>query len=358
MAVVIWVSILNAQSTTSYKSKIGFTETKEQEATKTEETVTKEVAKEDNNLSIDLAIETGLSILNDSNSTITDFISSSDYLQNKNSEEVETISVAMKKPVIAQNLSVSQKNSNNDVVTYIEYTFEQGDNLNTVAEKFGITTQTLISVNQIKSPTSITEGSVLTIPSIDGTLYIVKEGDSLSSIVQQYGLSISWRTLSDVNNLPSQGLIAGQKLFIPSETSEDSGILTNDSLNFINPSNNAITVGLYGSKTVNPISNDSITLEGILLQNSNESPVFASEKGQVVDKGFNDNGSIFIKILHNNGYTTYYNYLGESYVEVSDIVNSGQIIGIFKEGTTNFISPTIYFKIEQDGFTLDPYSFF
>ena len=79
MAVVIWVSILNAQSTTSYKSKIGFTETKEQETTKTEETVTKEVAKEDNNLSIDLAIETGLSILNDSNSTITDFISSSDY---------------------------------------------------------------------------------------------------------------------------------------------------------------------------------------------------------------------------------------------------------------------------------------
>ena len=210
-------------------------------------------------------------------------------------------------------------------------------------------------MNHIKSVASLWIGSTLQIPDRDGTLYTVKEGDTLSSIIEQFSLGISAGTLADVNGILDGTLQAGQELFIPYDTIETSGTITADEMAFSIPEGKA--VGMYNQKVPNPIGNDSLQLDGILLQGNAGDPVCAAEAGTVVDKGFNENGSGFVKIMHSNGYTSYYDYLGDISVETADSVQKGQQIGVFMQGSTSYDNPVVFFRIEQGGVAFDPYSF-
>ena len=324
------------------------TTTLKEETTETTETVS---------MNIDDALP---KISEQSQSSATDYLSASDYSNTDETQDnVVNQGVELKKPVIAQNLSVSQQtSSSHDIVKYTDYTIEEGDSLDSIAQKFGISRETIISVNQIRNTTSLWIGSTLSIPDRDGTMYTVKEGDTLSSIIQQLNLSLGWKALSDVNGLRTDEVEVGQKLFIPQESVQETGTLSaQEELNFVLPSSSAVTVGLYNQKVPNPLGNNAIQLDGILMQAEAGTAVCASEAGTVIDRGFNDNGSGFVKILHANGYTTTYNYLADICVNTTDRVSQGDVLGYFADGTTNLLSPTIYFKIEQDGISLDPYSF-
>ena len=137
----------------------------------------------------DLSIESGISALSSSSGMETDYITSADYAISDVSEDAEVTeeSVEMKKPVIAQNLSISQQSFAKDIVRYQEYRIQEGDTLISIADSFGLSVQTLVAVNQIKSTMDLWIGSILQIPDRDGTLYIVSEGDTLLSITQQMG---------------------------------------------------------------------------------------------------------------------------------------------------------------------------
>lgn len=296
-----------------------------------------------------------------SSAASTDYISSRDYALGGQgaSEDVVTRGVEIKKPAIAQNLSISQQSSfSRDMVKYTEYSIEEGDSLDSIAQKFGLTRETIISVNQIKNTTSLFIGSTLRIPDRNGTLYTVKEGDTLSSIVQQLNLALSWKSLSDVNGLRNESVNPGDKLFIPLESVQETGTLSiATEPSFSLPSDIAVTVALYNQKVADPLGNDAVQLDGILLQAPDGTPVCASESGTVIDRGFNDNGTGFVKILHSNGYTTYYDYVSDICVNSTDRVAKGDVVGRFADGSTNLLNPTVFFRIEQDGIPLDPYSF-
>ena len=307
----------------------------------------------------DLSIDSGISALSTSSGMETDYITSSDYAIADVSEEADVTeeSVEMKKPVIAQNLSISQQSFAKDIVKYQEYKIQEGDTLISIADSFGVSVQTLVAVNQIKSTMDLWIGSILQIPDRDGTLYIAKEGDTLLSITQQMGLAISPKTLGDVNGIMEDNLTAGQKLFIPYEIFETEGTISTSSEPVFRLPAEGKTVGLFNTKVADPVGDNPIQLDGILLQAEPGSDVCASEAGTVVDKGFNDNGTQFVKIMHSSGYTSYYDYLGAVYVETADNVEKGQVIGSYAEAMANYEQPIIFFRIEQGGVAFDPYSF-
>lgn len=313
--------------------------------------------------SVSLNIDDALSREADGSNSVSgfDFISSADYsLANDESGALVTEQgIEMKKPLIAQNLSISQQSGfSKDMVKYQEYTIKEGDSLVSIAESFGLVMQTIISVNQITSPSSLFIGSTLQIPDRDGSLYAVRENDTLLSITQQYGLSISAKTLGDINGVRDDSLKVGQKIFIPYETLESTGTITNIvEQSFMKPADGIISA-MYNQKVVNPLTDEVMKLDGIHIQGSAGDMVYASESGTVIDKGFNENGSGFVMIMHNNGYRTVYDYLCDVCVETTDRVEKGQVIGFFGSDTSNNPIPIIFFKIEQDGMALDPYSFF
>ncbi len=358
LALLIWISVvktndLNSTSHVPVKNTVGSNETVVQ--TDVQEETQNEAPSQTADVSLD--IDEAITKVQGT----TDYLSASDYSVESSEDNSNVVNqgVELKKPVIAQNLSVSQQSSfSRDIVKYTDYVIQEGDSLDSIAQKFGLSRETVISVNQIRNTTSLWIGSTLSIPDRDGTMYTVKEGDTLSSIVQQLNLSLGWKTLSDVNGLKNEEIEPGQKLFIPLESVQESGTLNaQEELSFVLPSSEAVTVGLYNQKVPNPIGTNAIQLDGILMQASDGTAVCASEAGTVIDKGFNDNGSGFVKILHSSGYTTFYDYLANICVNTTDKVSQGDILGYFGNETTNLLSPTIFFKIEQDGISLDPYSF-
>ena len=370
IAVLLWVKILESQEKlgTSEEKTVPEAATQPAEQAPVVQTEQKSVAEVQTETAPpatvettpDLSIDSGISALSSSPALETDYITSADYSIQEDEEPAEVIeeSVEMKKPVIAQNLSISQQSFAKDIVKYQEYQIQEGDTLISIADSFGLSVQTLVAVNQIKSTMDLWIGSILQIPDRDGTLYIAAEGDTLLSITQQMGLAISPKTLGDVNGIMEDNLTPGQKLFIPYETYEtESTISTSSEPVFALPADGK-TVGLFNTRVANPVGSNSIQLDGILLQASSGADVYATEAGTVVDRGFNDDGTQFVKISHSSGYTSFYDYLGAVYVETADTVSRGQVIGAYAESMANYEQPIIFFRIEQGGVAFDPYSFF
>lgn len=98
--------------------------------------------------------------------------------------------------------------------TSAHYTVAEGDTLGGVAERFGISLQTLLWANTLEQPDQLEVGRALTVPLRDGLLYGVQSGDTLMQLAIDY--SISLRQTIDVNGLhPPYTLLIGQPLLLP-----------------------------------------------------------------------------------------------------------------------------------------------
>jgi len=94
------------------------------------------------------------------------------------------------------------------------YTVKSGDSLWNIANRYGITVDTLKNLNNLSSNTLMI-GQILKVPSSEsaGNTYTVKSGDSLWSIANRYGITVN--TLKNLNGLTSNLLQIGQVLRLP-----------------------------------------------------------------------------------------------------------------------------------------------
>ena len=96
------------------------------------------------------------------------------------------------------------------------YTVRSGDTLSSIAAKFGTSYQTLASLNGISNPNLIYVGQVLRVngsANASSVYYTVRAGDNLSSIASRYGTS--YQSIAALNGLANPNLIyAGQTLKI------------------------------------------------------------------------------------------------------------------------------------------------
>ena len=92
-------------------------------------------------------------------------------------------------------------NSNNSVNNDINYVVKKGDTLSGIASKYNTTYQELASYNNISNPNKIYPGEIIKVPNlvsnINPTTYVVKKGDTLSSIASKY--NTTWQKLYNKN---------------------------------------------------------------------------------------------------------------------------------------------------------------
>lgn len=95
------------------------------------------------------------------------------------------------------------------------YIVQSGDTLGGIAADFGTTVDVLLSINKIANPNLINPGQVIQLQNgaNNGKVYVVKSGDTLSSIAEDHATTAN--ALAQANNIANPDLITvGQELVI------------------------------------------------------------------------------------------------------------------------------------------------
>ena len=111
------------------------------------------------------------------------------------------------------------ENNNDNKTSTINYVVKEGDTLSSIAIKYGTTYDSIAKLNGITNPNLIYPGQVLKIETKieasndENIYYTVKPGDTLSSIAAKSG--VSYQTLASMNGISNPNLIyPGQVLLI------------------------------------------------------------------------------------------------------------------------------------------------
>lgn len=98
----------------------------------------------------------------------------------------------------------------------LSYKVIGGDTLSTIADKYGVSTETIKWANNMSDSASIQPGADLKIPPVSGVVYQVKAGDTITSVAKSY--SADAQTIADFpfNYIDDTlALTPGQTLYVP-----------------------------------------------------------------------------------------------------------------------------------------------
>ncbi|MCB9422560.1 MAG: M23 family metallopeptidase [Ardenticatenaceae bacterium] len=244
---------------------------------------------------------------------------------------------------------------------YQTYVVQRGDTPGTIAEKFGIETETLLGGNpQLSQESSLLQTDVeLIILPVDGVLHDVAPGDTLESISEEYGIPVDDIIAYAPNNLEfpyrlypeTQIMVPGavREVFVwtPPDLSsvggtsyEGAGVVPRivGTGTFIYPVNGRgfSQYYWYGHRAID-----------IALPEGNA--VYASDTGTVTYASWNVYGyGNLIVINHGNGFETFYAHLSGINVVPGQIVYQGNVIG-YTGDTGNSSGPHIHFEIRING---------
>lgn len=147
----------------------------------------------------------------------------------------------------------------------------QGESLFVMAARYGTTVEAIVQANGISNPNLIYVGQRLTIPlpgSVAPTeIYVVRLGDTLSSIALRFGATVS--AIAKVNQISNPSLIyPGQRLVIPSAVQQPSESPTPAQVHVVRPGEYLSQIArLYGTTVwalavANDLSNPSLIYSG------------------------------------------------------------------------------------------------
>ncbi|MBI3359661.1 MAG: M23 family metallopeptidase, partial [Chloroflexi bacterium] len=260
------------------------------------------------------------------------------------------------------------------------YTVQAGDTIFGIAQKFGLTPETIIWGNRIvlkDDPHSLRPGMEFKIPPVNGVLYQVQQGDTLKGIADGTHVDVS-----DIVDWPGNQLEAdnpqitvGQFLVIPGGTgkiyqwqpptpprrgSPRTTVSQNDGAGACAGGySGAVGTGYFiWPADTHYLSGTDFTSyhAGIDIAASMGQALYAADSGVVMWAGANNYGfGNMVMIDHGNGWTTLYGHLSQWNVSCGESVKQGQVIGL--AGSTGRSSgPHLHFEVAYNGVRISPWS--
>lgn len=220
----------------------------------------------------------------------------------------------------------------------IKYTVKSGDTLSSIAENFGVKSDTIRWANNIPAGRdTLTVGQVLDVPPMNGVLYKVVAGDNLDKIIAKVEGANKF-DLIELNNLqpPDYTVWAGEKLFIPDATFKPPVVAkkTYSSGSFVNMGGSAVNVA--PGTFVNPMQQCGgyrflrgyrYSHTGVDLGHPAGCWIVAAGSGTVTKAGWCGSMGFCVAIRHDNGYSTLYMHgQGQFAVRAGQRVGAGQSI--------------------------------
>jgi murein DD-endopeptidase MepM/ murein hydrolase activator NlpD len=219
--------------------------------------------------------------------------------------------------------SISHRPTSDQISIYI---VREGDTLSQIAEMYNVTVNTIKWGNDLSSNT-VRPGDTLVILPITGVKHTVTKGDTLASVAKKYKGDID--EIAAYNNLGKRDSLAvGSVVIIP----DGEVAASYSSASAIRPSSsNREYVGYYSRPLAGGVKTQGLHgSNGIDLGASLGTPIMAAADGEVIISrtgGWNGGYGNYVVIKHANGTQTLYAHNNANKVSAGDQVKKGEVIG-------------------------------
>lgn len=271
---------------------------------------------------------------------------------------VPTVSIAnaiLVQPILSD--AAAAENGRAGIQTY---TVEDGDTLSTIAEKFGITTQTVLWENKLSALSTIRAGDQLRILPIDGVSHVVAKNDTLDAIAKKY--SGDAEDILEYNDLvEADDIESGDVLVIPGGRPPTViAPVAPRRVPVLKPASPLPSIPgklLWPSAAGYRISQYyTWRHHGIDIAIAQGTPVFASEGGTITYAGWMAGYGYQVTIDHGNGFKTRYAHNSRLLVKKGEQVARGQTISLVGS-TGRSTGAHIHFEIFVNGVRVNPFQY-
>lgn len=224
----------------------------------------------------------------------------------------------------AQTLGAILGESSQENTEVIEYAVQPGDTVDSIAQEFKISKNTILWANNLSGGSMLKAGQTLVILPVSGVAHIVKSGDTTNEVAKTYKAKpediVRFNNLADAGDIFVGDILVVPDGVMPSRAPSLSQVALADNF-FIFPVEGKVTQGLHWYNAVD-------------VANKCGTAVYAAASGVVqrAKFGWNGGGGNLITILHSNGVVSYYGHLMSIFVKPGDKVEVGDRIGLV--GTT------------------------
>ncbi len=278
----------------------------------------------------------------------------------KNEIMTTAANAALVKPGLAQTTTGDRPRE-----SVIYYQVEPGDTVSTIAEKFNVSTNTILWENKLGPKDYIKPGDKLTILPLSGVSHQVASGETLEKIASKYEANLD--EIMDYNQLADSSAIQEDQILIipggiepapkptiqPSSSSSSGFAL----FNIPPPSSASTSATLLWPTTSRKISQyykwGHLAID---IAGNYSSPVYAADSGRVEAVGWGTGYGNRIIINHGNGIKTLYAHHSKMFVSTGDYVERGQTIGMI--GCTGWCTgPHVHFEVIVNGSKANPLNY-
>lgn len=238
-------------------------------------------------------------------------------------------------------------------LTYFTYRVKSGDMIGIIADTFGVTQDTIISVNAIRQSRLLQVGQYLKIPSMPGILYTVKQnGETPETVAAKFEVSADKCAL--VNALSkTEAMDSGVTIFVPDAELD---WVTKQEINgdlFRRPLHGRYWLSSYYGWRKSPFTGLRTFHSGIDMAASHGTSVYAALPGRVAAVGYNETYGNYVIISHHSGYRTLYGHMSAVTVVRGQNVDMNTRIG--RVGNTGLSTgPHLHFTVFKGGKTVNP----
>ncbi|MFA5026081.1 MAG: M23 family metallopeptidase [Candidatus Shapirobacteria bacterium] len=242
-----------------------------------------------------------------------------------------------------------------------EYRVVTGDTVSSIAQKFGVSIDTVLWENNLKSVEAIKPNQILKVLPVTGVRHQVKRGETIYSIAKYYSVdaqNIIDYPFNTFSNDEIFALTAGQELIVPEGVEPKQTFTgTRNIARTVAPIPGVVGEGNFMWPTSGMITQRySWYHPAVDIANRSNPAIVAAATGTVVTAGWNGGGyGNYVIIDHGNGYSTLYAHMlnNSMVVKAGDRVTQGQKLG--NMGSTGRSTGThLHFEIKTAGGKLDP----
>lgn len=245
----------------------------------------------------------------------------------------------------------------------IEYMVKPGDTVSIVAERFGVSIDTIRWENELKSIKTIKEGSKLRILSVTGIAHKVQHGETIYSIAKKYQVDaqaiVNWPYNSFAND-ETFALAVGQQLIVPDGVMPKATPTAPRPFYADVPAAGTITgTGQFVWPVSGRITQRFVWYHpGIDIANNSVPNILAADAGTVVTASWPAPWAYGNRVLidHGNGFSTLYAHLSAIYVSPGQAVSRGQVLG--RMGSTGRSTGThLHLEVRSNGKAVNPLNY-